>query len=340
MGRGEFDPGTSRITHGDIHANDSFIYRWIGTNAGWSHFNSLGKSIFNFLRVVTRITEVTSGTIKFAARNHILVSWTLGNLSYQTAITFRNHRKWIWWIEHTGLPNAWKAGKGYVLARVAEAEKSTARLVKYAIATSKSYAYKLHQDLLRKLNQDVIALEALAKSYYERNRVYIGQVLQQAQNDIQAAYNNAIAYTNNVRKQMIQYTNKALQESETYTDKAAANAENSAVHKADAFTIAAIAALVTGIIAEMLAQQAELAAAEAVDAAWITGEGALLESQLGLFGHDLSALLSAAVMGALIAYLIQGVRDPIGWADETSTVLSVTVDPIFDSIVSAVGVVT
>lgn len=337
MSRRQFDPGNSSITRGDIHANDSFVYDNVNTNNVWQKFISDVVRVLSGPFAIAWLAQKIVQTIKFAMRDHILLSWVMGNLSYQTGHTLAAHRKWIWWIEHNGLPNAWKRGKGYVLYWVGQSEKYTTAWAKYLEGYLKSYAYSLYQDMLRRLYETKVAVEALAQSYYERNRVYIGQVLQAAQNAATAAYNDSVAYSNKIRQQLIQYANSILQQSKDYTDKQAKAAHDSAVRDADAFTTAAIATLVAGVVASILAQQAELATAEAADAAWIAGEGALLLEELGGFGQDLSKILNVAFLASMAAYVGFAVVDPRDTANVTVDIVRPITLPLLDATKGLLG---
>lgn len=337
MGSGQFEPDRSRVTVGYISGNNYWIRHELDTNSSWDWLAKLFLSIKNYIQALTQLAVKLGNNLKFAGRNHVLVSWTIGNLSYETAVTFQNHRKWIWWIEHTGLPNAWKAGKGYVLYWVGQAEKFTTQWAYFLERYLENYANGLYNDMRRRLYQAEVALEALAQSYYERNRVYIGQVLQEAQAAANAAFNNSVAYTNKVRHQLLDYANYVLKQSHEYTDKQAKAAHDSAVKDADAFTTAAIAALVAGVIASILAQQAELATAEAADAAWIAGEGALLLEELGQFGHDLSKILDVAFLASMAAYVGFAVTDPKGTGDVTADIIRPITLPILDATKTLLG---
>jgi len=118
----------------------------------------------------------------------------------------------------------------------------------------------------------------------------------------------------------------------TYADQKSSQAETNAVRKSNAFTIAAILALIAGIIAKTIATQEEIAAAEALDAAWIAGEGAALESDLGLFGKELSKIMDVAAIGLMMGYVAAGAEDAYDTGRITAEVLEPILTPIADGV--------
>ena len=171
MGNPEFDPANSRVTNGYVHENDSWLYKVVGSNMYAHGILSGFRGGANWIRAHIPVLSEIDALTKFAARNHTLISWVVGNLSYQTARTLKYHRQWVWWIEHYGLPNAWKAGKGYILYWVGESEKFTTRSVKTAEQYLRQYAYSLYIT-------NVKAIDSWAK--------YLMQRFAQQQNQIDA----------------------------------------------------------------------------------------------------------------------------------------------------------
>ena len=260
------------------------------------------------------------------------MTWTIGNLSFQTARTLKYHRQWIRHIWYVRIINYYHYAQNWANTQVS-LERHYRIISDNAVLNSATqFAYALYKDSLNRIREALIASESLAEALYARNRTYINQVLQAAQNAARAAFNDSVAYTNKVRAQLVQLTNSVLQQSKAYTDQQAKNAHDSAVKDADAFTVAAVAALVAGVIASILAQQAELATAEAADAAWIAGEGALLLDELGKFGHDLSAILNIATITAMLGYVAAGVTDAKDTGDITADVLIPILTPISDGV--------
>lgn len=339
MSRGQFEPGNSKVTKGYVHDTDNKVYQLFGPG------NTLRKVLATISLVtdpsyyISLLTQVVHYVADVAAESHVLDAWTLGNLSYETAKTFASMRHWVWHLWYIRIPQFLQYAENYANG-IVSSERYFRKIHDIAVQVAAyNFAYTLYRDMRNRLSQAEVALESLEYSYYDRNKTYIGQVLRAAQAAAKAAYNNSTAYTDKVRQQLVQYANQVLQQSKNYTDQRAQSAENNAVKKADLFTSGVIAALVAGIIAEISAQQAELAAAEAADAAWIAGEGALLQEELGLFGKDLKDMLDAGFIGMMAAYVAFGVVDAKDTGDVTADVLVPILTPISDGVKTLIGLV-
>lgn len=337
MSKSQFDPANSKVTKDDIHQNDAWLSKVIkGNNWADKFIQWVGKQLGDFT-LSARLLGMIYDHIKFTTRNHVLAIWTIGNLSYQTAHTFRAHRKWIWWIWHKMIPSFTKLAMQY-------ADKIVSKERTYRIAGDKStlkksyeYTYKTAQQIVAYVGRVESVVEALAQSLYDKNRAKINLVLKEAQAAAAAAFNNSVAYTNKVRKQLILYANNMLKQANIYTDKRAKQAQQNAVNQSKIFTTEAIGLLVAGTIAAIISQQEELITAEAADAAWIAGEGALLEDQLGLFGKDLSKFRDVAFLAMMASYVGFSIADAKDTANVTVDVMRPILVPVNDAVKTLLG---
>lgn len=328
----EFDPGKSSVTRGDVHTNDEFAYANVNTDKPWNKLVSDIIHVFSGPFAIAWLARKIVQTIKFAMRDHVLVTWSMGNLSYQTARTLKNHRHWIWWIWNKRIPKFLSYAENYAHTQFVIERKWRKNADNKVYSDSTKYTTKVYKYLYNLINERYAVVLALVKSNYAKNHTYATQVLVASQNGIRAAYNDAISYANHVRKLAWQYSQDALAKSKVYADKKASDAQSNAIKTSIAYTTAAILALIAGIIAKTIATQEEIAAAEAADAAWIAATGKALEGDLGKFGKDLSKFRDIAFITLMSTYVIAGIEDAKDTGDVTAEVLVPILTPLSDGV--------